>query len=573
VEGYLKKTRGGTLKPDVNWWLQQIRLGLAFRKEAAYEQKWAQWRNMYRGEWKPGILPSNVFFKMVRTVVPRIYFRNPSISVISRKPGVEGFLLAKLLERTDNKLLIQMQVKKHMKRQVQDAFMFGTGIGKLGFGSQFHASPEGTGITEAPLFNEGKEAVEYNFDVMPNMPWYARWPVSGYVVPMGTANREDARWECFITKRPLSDLKVDTRLKNIDKVRPAREALTRTEYGNRAHRHPVEMSDLYEIRDKKTGQVFIISPQLNDKVLAQEDDEFLRLGIEVGNALVFNDDDERFWGIPDSQILEPLQRQLNEVKTMEMYHRRLSIVRLLCQRGAITPEEAEKLISPDVLPIIWTEESPDLAVKVMQSADIPDALFKSEAGLVNDVRETLGFSRNEFGEFQGGRESPTATEAQIVKAASEIRVDERRDMIADILVSLTQDINTIIFKHWTEEQVIDVVGPGGVPIWVAFRPAMLRRGKYEISVDPDQSIPMTKELKERKAMLVYEQFKTNPLVDPVKLTAYLLHNMHGVAFDDMMRGLPQGAGLSQEQPIGINDFQKVVQNVQQKAPQLLQQAS
>ena len=569
MEGYLAKST----KPDVPWWLQQIRYGLAFRKEAAYEQKWPQWRNMYRGEWKSGIMPSNVFFKMVRTVVPRIYFRNPSISVVSRKPGMEGFLLAKLLERTDNKLLVQMQVKKHMKRQVQDAFMFGTGIGKLGFGSQFHSSPEGVGTTEAPLYNRGQESVEYNFDVMPNMPWYARWPVNGYVVPAGTANREDARWECFITKRPLSDLKVDKRLKNISKIRPARSSLLRTEFSHGADKFPVEMADLYEVRDKKTGKVFIISPHLEDVVLAQEDDEFLRLGIEVGNPMVFNDDDERFWGIPDSQILEPLQRNLNEVKTMEMYHRRLSIVRILAKRNAISPEEAEKLIGPDVVPIIWTEEDPDLAIKVMQSADIPDALWRSEASLVNEVRETLGFSRNEFGEFQGGRESPTATEAQIVKAASEIRVDERRDMVADLLVSLTHDINTIIFKHWTEEQVVDVVGPGGVPIWVAFKPAMLKRGKYEISVDPDQSIPMTKELKEQKALLVYEQFKQNPLIDPVKLTAYLLHNMHGVAFDDMMRGLPQGAGLSQEQPLSISQFGQLNRNVQAKAPQLLTDSS
>jgi hypothetical protein len=254
---------------------------------------------------------------------------------------------------------------------------------------------------------------------------------------------------------------------------------------------------------------------------------------------------------------------------MEMYHRRLSIVRILAQTNSISKEEAMKLIGPDVVPIVWVDGPIDQAVKVMQSSTVPNELYRSEAAVRDDVRETLGFSRNEFGEFQGGRESPTATEAQIVKAASEIRVDERRDMVADILVSLTHDINTIIFKHWTEEQVVDVVGPGGVPIWVAFKPAMLRRGKYEISVDPDQSIPMTKELKERKAMMVYEAFKLNPLIDPVKLTAYLLHNMHGVAFDDMMRGLPEGAGLSQEQPLGISQFGQLVQNVQQKAPQLL----
>ena len=88
---------------------------------------------------------------MIRTTVPRIYFRNPSISVISTKPGLENFVFAKLTERVDNKLLRQMKIKKHFKRQVQDAWMFGTGVGKLGFGSQFHSSPEGVGETEAPL--------------------------------------------------------------------------------------------------------------------------------------------------------------------------------------------------------------------------------------------------------------------------------------------------------------------------------------------------------------------------------------------------------------------------------------
>ena len=73
MEGY--KGKGGN--PDIPWWLQQIRLGLAFRKEAAYEKKWKMWRNMYRGEWKPGIMHSNIFFKMVRTVFPRIHFINP----------------------------------------------------------------------------------------------------------------------------------------------------------------------------------------------------------------------------------------------------------------------------------------------------------------------------------------------------------------------------------------------------------------------------------------------------------------------------------------------------------------
>ena len=565
MEGYKNKDPD---KPDIHWWLQQIRFGLRFRKESAYEEKWQQWRNMYRGDWRGDIMPSNIFFKMLRTVVPRIYFRNPSISVISTKPGLEGFILAKLLERTDNKLIAQMGMKKQLKRQVQDTFMFGSSVGKLGFGSQYHSSPEGVGTTEAPRFNKDRESVEYNFDVIPNMPWYARWPIGGYVLPAGTAWREDARWECFISRRPLSDVQADTRLEHTKDLKPMKSDLF---YGNRVSKLdkvPVDTVDLYELRDKKTGKVFIISPQLDTKVLAIETDAFLEMGIEVGNMIVFNEDDERVWGIPDSQILEPLQRELNEVRTIKMYHRRLSVMKLLAKRGAITDEEVAKMLNSDIMALIWTEEDPDQAIKIIQASDIPMPLVQADVEIMNDVRETLGFSRNEFGEFQGGRESPTATETQIVKAASEIRVDERRDMMADLMVSVVQDINTIIFRHWTEEQVVQVAGPGGLPIWVAFKPTMLKRGQYEIKVDPDQSTPQTKELREQKALILYERLKTNPLIDPYKLTKYLMNELHGVAFDDMIAGLPRGAGLNQENPLSIDQFSQLTQNVEKVAPQL-----
>ena len=566
MEGYLNKNAG---KPDISWWNLQIRRGLAFRKESAFEDKWDTWRRYYRNEFKPGVLPSNIFFKMIRTIVPRIYFRNPSISVISTKPGMENLIFAKLVERVDNKILKQMKIKNQLKRQIQEAFMFGTGVGKLGFGSQFHSSPEGVGITEAPIYRDDQERVEYNFDVMPNMPWYSKWPVAGYVLPANTAYREQARWECFITRRPVADVKIDTRFKNTKDIRAMKQNFELGQQTLVSAREPIEMIDLFEIRDKKTGMVFIISPQVTDKPLAVEEDAFMRSGIQPGKVIIFNEDDQRVWGLPDSQILEPQQREINEIRTVTMYHRRLSVMKMLVRRGAILKEEVEKLLNEDILAVVWTEEDPDMAVKLIQAADIPQALLQSEIGVMNDVRENMGFSRNEFGEFQGGRESPTATETQIVKASSDIRIDERRDMVADVLVEIVDDVNTMIFQHWTKEQVVEVSGPAGVPIWVKFRPTMLRRGKYEIKVDPDQSIPQTKELREQKALLMYDRLKMNPIIDPIKLTEYLLHELHGVAFDDMMRGIPQGAG-TQENPATPDQFGQIMKNVGNIAPQAIQ---
>src|SRR5712671_5376202 len=115
-------------KPVPEWWIAAVSKGKQFRKMYAHEESWATWRRWYRGEWDPRILPSNVYFKTMRTLIPRIYYRNPSVSLTPSKPGLENMLLAKIMERADNKLIDTMGLKQQMKRAVQHGVMFGTGM-------------------------------------------------------------------------------------------------------------------------------------------------------------------------------------------------------------------------------------------------------------------------------------------------------------------------------------------------------------------------------------------------------------------------------------------------------------
>jgi hypothetical protein len=557
-------------KPDVGWWLQQIRKGLEFRKKSAFEEKWDRWRQYYRGEWKPGILPSGVFFRMVRSTVPRIYFRNPSLSVTPAQPGIENAILAKILERTDNKIIRAIKLKKQMKRMVQDAFMFGTGVGKKGFGSQYQATPEVFGQTA--LINEGTikmpNYTEYNYDLQSNMPWFLRASPSGFVVPSGCEYFEDARWFAFIIRRDVEDVKDDSRLNDTKEM--GQSSITEEINGKQEKfRKDLNETTLYEIRDKKTGKVFVISGNAGGKVHLFQDDEFMRLRTSAAGLLIFNDDDQRVWGLPDTQHLEPLQMEMNEIKTYMMYHRRLSILRILAKRGAISEEEANKLVGPDVLPIVWTNESVETAIKIVETASIPTGLKEMEMEVLAEIRETMGFSRNEAGEYKEGSRSPTATEVGVVKQASELRVDERRDMVSDLLVETVTDFHPIIFNHWSQEQVVEIIGPGGVPFWIQFRPKMLSKTSYNVKADPDQMVPETREVRENKAVMLYGQLKMNPLIDPFKLTAYLLRELHGVQFDDMMRGFPEGMGMTPNQPMNVGQFQQVLGNVAKTSPQLL----
>lgn len=541
-------------KPDVSWWLTQIRKGIEFRKRYAYEGEWEKWRNYYRGNWTSNTLPVNLFFKMLRSTVPRVYFRNPRVSVTSKRPGPDGMARATILERVDNKMLQQMNIKKHMKAIVQDTFLFGTGIGKLGFGAEFTPTPDLTETVE-PLVN-GRFRLEYNSTVFPNMPWFMRLPTGHFITPAGLADMDAARWLAHWIRRPLDDVRSDPRFKNVKQLQATSMSRNSDFTVSSAIEGHVEMIDLVEIRDKKTGKVLVLAPYSSEKVLLFEDDELQINGNLPFYESIYNPDDEVFWGIPDSKILEPQQLEINEIRTQIMKHRRAAIVKILVEEGSMEPAEAEKLLSEDAPGVLFTKVSPDLAVKALQAADIPQSLFAAEEQVYRDVRENLGFSRNEAGEFTPGSRKPTATEVGVVKQAANIRVDERRDVMADMLVKVVKDMNAMIFENWTEENIIDVAGPDGAPIWVRFTGDMLKSGQYEVGVDPDTGVPETRDVRRQQAFDAYSLLKDNPLIKPDGLTRYLLNELGNVAFDDLMNPPQQGPG-SQQQPLDVGQLEQL----------------
>lgn len=549
IEGYIRK------RPDVNYWEAQIHAGKEFRKKFAYESEWEKWRSFYRGNWSPGIMPVNLFYMFLRSIVPRVYFRDPTVSVSPSKPGAENLLFARLLERIDNKMLKRMKFKQQMKGIVQDTFLLGTGIPKLGFGGFY--SPTVLDDEPGPPLGEGGTAMEYFADAEDFMPWLSRTPPGNFIVPAGITSFNHARWTIEEFTRPLDDIQRDPRFENTGGLQGAESVDTSDAIDLGSINRPVKMVKMFEIRDKATGKVFVYAPEhsKDNKILFYGDDRFLQTyGGFPYFPITFNDDDEAFWGLPDSKILEPLQLEINEIKTQIMRHRRMALVKLLVKKKGIRKEEAEKMVSEDVSVVVWLEGQGNIQNIVKEfNTGIPPELFVAADTLMQDVREQIGFSRNQFGEFNSRSGDTTATEANIVKQATEIRIDERRDEVADRVVDIVDMMHPIMFDNWGDEQLVDVVGPGGIPVWVRVRGQLLKRSRFAVKVDPDSSIPETKGLREQRAIQLFQFLRENPLIDPMKLTIYLMTELKGPQFDDMMQMLPQ-AGGQPDRPIELNDF-------------------
>lgn len=552
-------------KPDAAWWLEQVKAAEEFRKKRAYEALWDTWRSYYRGNWKSNVLPVNLFFSFLRATIPRVYFRNPAVSV---SPGMPGFLemaFSQVTNRIDNKLIRQMALKGELKLIIQDAWLFGTGVGKLGFGSVY-TPPAQSGDADVSADKKG-DLVEYDPRTNSNMPWFRRVPTGQFLVPDGTMSYRDARWVGHQIERPLEDIKADERLdkKMRELVQPTRKE---GEFGSTM---AAEVAQLIEIRDAKTRQVMVIAPNVESnetdgRILFSGPDIFqeAELGFNLF-PVIFNPDDEFFWGNPDAKILEPHQLEMNEINTQMMKHRRLSLVKLLYRQGRISEAQLTKMLSEDVAAGVAVDGDPATAVNVMQVANIPTDLIVAKRESMQDVRETMGFSRNQLGEFQSKRGDTTATESAIVQQNSEVRVDERRDITADVVTEMVGMMNEVLFTRWTGEQVQEVVGPGGARVWVRFSPRDLRMGHYSVRVDPDSARPRTRQSREERAFAIYTQLKANPLIDPEKLTRFLLTELEGVQMDDLMVALPAVNEGATQNPLSLPQFAGMLRNQTQQA--------
>lgn len=519
-------------KPDISWWSAQVRAAIKYRRDNTMESEWSRWRGYYRGKWPtsyPNYMPVNLFFRMLRTVVPRVYFRNPAVTVRSLKPGADQLAFAELIERTDNKLIRTMGIKTQMKRLIQNAWMYGTGCGKRGFGQQFDPKLSPLAHGSAMPGRSGLR-VEYNSFIQENMPWFLEHQTDQVILPYGTRYPQEARWVGFQYRRSVDELRDDPRFRHV-KDWPAENLHSR-----RPDQDPVAKVELYEIHDRAAERVFVFSPNASDKnrILLDGDDPMQVNGRMPAYFLVFNPDPDVCWGVPDSVILEPQQIELNEIRTQQMRHRRLTLIKLLYKKNAISLPSLEKLLNGD--PVVGVEIDGDLSdIDTMQISDIPPGLRAQAIEVLNDVREGMGFSRNQFGNYAEGSADRTATESRIIQEASEIRVDERRDTVADLLITLLEDTNVDICDRWRDDQVVQVMGPEGYPLWVAFKPQMLRAARYELSIDPDSAIPETRDVRKQDAAQIYSLIKDNPLIDPVLLTRTTLRKFTGVEYDDMLR--------------------------------------
>lgn len=563
---------------SLDYWKAEIRMGVRYRQTYGRSNDWRRYKLAYRSFWSKGVVPVPLIYALGRSLIPQVYFRNPRIAVHSRKPGYG--MHARVIERVDNYLIKETSLKDELKSSILDCYLCGRGPIIMGYDSEYGFNPsflasEYTDLTLTQFSKKG-EKIEYSDNVKPGFPWAMRCNPLDFVVPWGTARWQDARWFAIRKMRMARDIKEDPKYKGVGDLKGAFKSRMdssvegQPEATNRGWEEDSvnEWVELFEIHDKRTGSVMTMSMD-HDTWLRKPEQDFLQVEGLPAEVLGFNEDPDYFWWTPDARLIEPQQEEINDIRTMAKRHRKVALLKVLYDKGMLGKDALSKLLDEDPKAAVEIDAGPagDVrkAVALFQS-HVPPDLANAAREVREDVREIVGFSRNQMGSFEESSGRRTATEASIVKAASMIRIDERRDIMADLLEKIIRKENQMIFQNWTAERLIDIIGPDGAKYWIRFTGPEIR-GEFAYSINPEEAVPEDRRTRRSEVLEYIQVAKDVPGLD----MQYLMESYAGEMgdwLDPKMLFPGEGPGRSPEKAMQFTDFMRMGANPQSRFPGL-----
>ncbi len=568
-----------TIESDLKLWKERIARGLAAQKKYASTEDWEIYEDYYLGKQNAGLYV-NYLFGLCRAMIPNTYFRNPRVAALPRRQ--ESQAKAPIVEAVDNWLIQEMGLKSQLKLMPYDNFLYGIGILKLGYDSEYGFDtdllmpPVMTPMGVADLSNETAsqkvknfikalkgekrmtekdlDSIEYNDLVQRGMPWVLRWHPADFIIEPGATCVEDAQWCAFRIFRKLEDIRVDGKYEHMADLkagwdeeyfdrhqeRMVAQTLSREETdamrtGVQTEPRRDEWVELWELHDKKTQRIQV-GARNHDAFLRNERDVLQIDGLPV-LAVSFNRNPRSFWGVPDARNLKPLQDELNRITSLQGEYLKSNVRRLITRKSLFNATEKQKFLSDIPIAFIEAEgaEGKTLNDEIFaMQGFVPPELAQRAEQIRADMREIVGFGRNQLGEWnrgeQGGAGRGTATEAQIVQQNSQIRVDERRDILADLLTRAIRKCNQMMFKWWSAPRVIRIAGQMGSN-WVQYTGQELN-GEYDYSIEPDDALPMSRERRRQESLMLLQAIGPVP-----ELMRNVLMQFEGVNVEAVLQQL------------------------------------
>ncbi len=529
---------------SVDDWLTDIDNALEFRRTYAREDKWDSLTRSYLNDPESDTaIGPNLIYTMGDSLMASLNVPDPEFSATATHPM--GVTRAPIVENVDNWFVKVLKMKRHADMATLHAYLYGKGIIKIGYDSEFGWAPEfdigmdgPSGATFTQFDNKGRRIESKN--TTPGMPWVSVVHPKDFVVPWGTVFLDDAPWCAHRIIRRTDYFKSDRKYKNTARLEPqlsmedymntyAKKGKSRQVYIKNDSYYAnkkAEYTEAWEIHDRMTGKIRVVSRDY-DKFMRNGPDALQIAGLPFVD-MGFVTHPYSFWATPQAYYLGQIQHTQFDISLQGEKQRRLNNFKLLMKKGAMSMAEATKMLSGDAgaIGIVESSESLRDVFMPMPQGSLIDFAIMSDHNRGN-AREAIGYSRNQMGEFDSSSRR-TAREATYVNQGSERRTGRRFGAISNLYIDTITKVNQISFAFWKMPKYMMVGNE-----WVRFSGEELK-GDYLYDVTLSTRRNLSRAERKVEAMMMMAQLSALPGIDYPAMLQYLQDAVNDPAFEKIL---------------------------------------
>lgn len=221
---------------------------------------------------------------------------------------------------------------------------------------------------------------------------------------------------------------------------------------------------VWEVRNKKTGQVFVLADGYCDFIKVPAEPDVKTEGFWNRYVLSFNDveDEEDPFPPSDMEFMEDAQEEMNRTQQALRMHRVAARPGHVVPRGALSDVDKRNLQSrPDHAVIELQGLQPSQDVKTILQP-IPVNSIDPNLYETGPQKEHILLATGSQEANLGPTSDATATESSIAEDSRQTTSSSDVDEVDELLTQIARDSAQILLLNMSEEMVKKIVGPGAV---------------------------------------------------------------------------------------------------------------
>lgn len=472
-------------KRDIQRWLAKIKGSETYRKSISKEFRWRQIIDEYKGKFQLSesggdiYIPSlNLVFAYVKTEIPALALRDPRIKVNPKKASTVQSSI--IVEQALNYLWRHKRIKRENKKNIQDGKLVGHSWFKAGYTGKFGTVEDANGNTFEFIDSEDFFGYRIPFEQIT-------------FNPDATDPPYDCTWIAHEVWAPLDDVKKNSEFANTERLQPSsQQSLSRNSsidpiIDAQPTDKEVLMCRMYEVWDKKSQRVFVISDGIDDYLKAPQPWPYEMRGFPF-SFLCFNPAPELPYGIPDVYTFEPQLMEFMKIRAMQFDHIKRFNRQLLTIPNNFNDEQKSNLQLGIAGALIECNE-PD-KVFPLPYPPLQTDIYAIEDRLKEDMINISGQSPQERGATQKTTTRTFRELAQIQKGA-ENRRSEQIDTVEDFIEDIAYNLVALLQQFADVPYYVRITGedPQSILAALSGRPSESQPG----SVATNQGFTFTKE--------------------------------------------------------------------------------